>query len=120
MPRALSPQLLPASGSAIFPHFLLEDLLWQTGAKEEAPHPNTTTLALGNLTSLSCHDWSSLWPCAAPLTTSSGNMHGTGWEKKAQGGMSGRTDRQKPKSPPQASITSDVYITFDSFVCLCA
>lgn len=34
---ALSLQLLPASGSAIFPHFLLETL--QTEAKEEVPPP---------------------------------------------------------------------------------
>lgn len=63
---ALSPPLLPASGSAIFPHFLLETL--QTEAKRRYPHPNTTTLALSNLTSLSYRDWSSPVALRNPLT----------------------------------------------------
>lgn len=93
---ALSPQLLPASGSAVFPHFLLETLLWRTEAKEEAPHPNTTTLALGNLTSLFCHDWSSPVALCNPLTTKAAVRSALARSRHREG-MSGRDRQTKNK-----------------------
>lgn len=99
MPRALSPQLLPASGSAIFPHFLLEDLPWQSGAKEEAPHPNATTLALGNLTSLSCHDWSSPMALCSPTNHKQRRAwHGLG-EGTGRDEWKGQTDESQSPLP---------------------